>query len=98
MRVILESNNKGLLNGVSSALTDQAGIDPEKYRVVDVEDKHDGNGYWLDLTAALDCSVKAELVGLCRGYMDGSIPLPNNVTKVNVTDLQDEGYLAPPEV
>lgn len=93
---LLVSNNEGLMNGINNALTALSGLDPEIYSVGKVLPKWDGQGYWYDIEAALNCSNKQDLKQLAQSYYNGK-NLPNPVSLVEVTDLVAEGYKQGPD-
>jgi len=96
MKVLL-SNNENLLNAINTELTAQAGLPPgQGYSVGKVLAKHDGNGYWYDIEAAVNCSNKEDLKNLVQNYLDGN-NLPNLVDLVIVEDLVEEGYKQGPD-
>ena len=93
-RTLLIANNQEILNGLLVSMTAKANINPAFYKLVNLNAKFDGTGYWLDIEAIVNCSTWPALLEEATGYMNGEGLVPP-ISVVVVEDMIAEGYIEP---
>ena len=93
-RTLLISNTFGPLEGLNISMLGKTNINPQFYKLADVNPKFDGTGYWLDIEAIVNCSTWPALLEEATGYMNGEGLVPP-ISVVVVEDMIAEGYIEP---